>query len=356
MPKLLRPQPARTSRRSSTLIPSSNIPSFPIPTLATPDGGLDLVVGLRSFDLLSLILERVSPKNIALPGLSGLSGSGLLLAGRSQAEKLSSNVPQLQRYRPSVGPIIWPRIRRIQRTIIAHDHLYELMFRAAILVTVCILQLCVKPHKRHIEQDDLLRYYSRPRHPSIVPPWATVFIVICIPLISFALPEYLQGNQIDITHPFLSWTLALSINAFITEVMKLFTGRPRPDFLYRCFPDGKMNEELICTGRPRDVWEGRKSFPSGHSSFTFCSMGFVSAWLCGRLGVVRYWDNHHHVEDIIVGSILGLVVSFLSYAQYWYSFHSENAETVLPQTYPKNIEIESTTDSEGCTKQLLELE
>ncbi|KAJ2954257.1 hypothetical protein O0L34_g2506 [Tuta absoluta] len=254
------------------------------------------------------------------------------------------------------------------------------MFRAAVLLTVCILQLCVKPHKRNIQQADLLMYYSRPRRPSIVPAWATVFIVICIPLICFALPEYLQGREIDITHPFLSWTLALSINAFTTEVIKLITGRPRPDFFYRCFPDGNMNEEMICSGNPRDVWEGRKSFPSGHSSFTFCSMGFVSAWLCGRLGVVsrrrgrtsmlvtcvpplalalgvaisRYWDNHHHMEDIIVGSVLGLLVSSLSYAQYFYALHAELSGTPLSETYSVTSEIENTTESECSTKQLVE--
>lgn len=225
----------------------------------------------------------------------------------------------------------------------------EIILRVILLLSVFAVRCKLTPHMHYITKIELQSIYKRPRRDSYVPPWAVIFIVILLPLLFFSIPVLLTKRYMEFTQSFLAWTLALSINALITETVKLVVLRPRPDFFYRCFPTGLITKELRCTGSYSDVIEGRKSFPSGHSSFAFCSMGFLSLWLSGRLGaltryhgnkvrlatfltpflvasligVSRCWDNHHHWEDVLIGAILGLICSYFCYVHYYNPITSE---------------------------------
>jgi len=167
---------------------------------------------------------------------------------------------------------------------------------------------------------------------------------------------------------FTSALAALAVVGFHTELFKTLCGRLRPDFLDRCYDENDVilangtvtvlvpgNSEK-CTSTRGLEDDGRKSFPSGHSSCTLavsmyaayyvlwclhfrvgklgnkgyhnkmymdgssCAkrlgmqllsfmdillMLFQLAWAWG-VGVSRFMDNRHHASDIIAGFVLAM--------------------------------------------------
>jgi len=89
---------------------------------------------------------------------------------------------------------------------------------------------------------------------------------------------------------------ALVVTLFITEVVKLYVGELRPDFLARCQPAGVPP---VCTGSASVIKEGRKSFPSGHSSVTWCAMMYLSLMLAYELQVFTpgFWRGSKPMDD-----------------------------------------------------------
>ncbi|KAF8634566.1 hypothetical protein AX17_004156 [Amanita inopinata Kibby_2008] len=160
----------------------------------------------------------------------------------------------------------------------------------------------------------------------------------------------LRKSLLAVHHGIISVCAARGLARLVTVFIKHAVGRLRPDFLSRCKWDDALK---ICAGRPNIILSGRKSFPSGHSSTAFSGMTVLSLWIAGQtaawcLGVpssttpIRsrlasfsltlpplFWaafvaisrleDNRHHVEDVVVGSIIGVVVSIICYHIFWES-------------------------------------
>lgn len=157
------------------------------------------------------------------------------------------------------------------------------------LCSVMLLELeRWKPFIRKIQPEELW-LYRNPMTDSYVPSNMLWTCVMGVPLLAIILMFLFTRDILDMTSSSLVISLAVPLNGVITDIIKLVVGRPRPDFVYRCWPDhggevpddGLAGDTIQCSGHIDVIMEGRKSFPSGHSSFSFASWGFVFLYLSG---------------------------------------------------------------------------
>lgn len=238
----------------------------------------------------------------------------------------------------------------------------SLWLEVGVRVALVILFVCMEklqPFERKIHPEEMW-LYKNPMTASYIPASLLWPIVVFAPLVVIFTVFLLRKPRtiLELVQALLAFSLALGLNGLVTDVMKLIVGRPRPDFFFRCFPDGISNPEMHCTGDPAIITEGRKSFPSGHSSFSFVSLGFISLYLAGKLGVFndagrnksirllvsffpllmalmialsRTCDYHHHWQDVLCGSLIGFTIAYLCYRQHYPSLDSPNADVPLVQ-------------------------
>ncbi|KAM4641207.1 phospholipid phosphatase 3 isoform 1-T1 [Discoglossus pictus] len=131
-----------------------------------------------------------------------------------------------------------------------------------------------------------------------------------------------------------------AISQSFTDIAKVSIGRLRPHFLAVCKPDyTTINcsdgyiENYTCQGNESKVMEARKSFFSGHASFSMYTMLYLVLYLQSRFtwrgarllrpllqftllmmafytGLSRVSDHKHHPTDVLAGFAQGALVAY----------------------------------------------
>ncbi|XP_023746271.1 putative lipid phosphate phosphatase 3, chloroplastic isoform X2 [Lactuca sativa] len=217
---------------------------------------------------------------------------------------------------------------------VARLHMHDWLILLLLAIIEIILNI-IHPFYRFVGKD-MMTDLKYPMKDNTVPLWA-------VP----------RRDVYDLHHAILGLLFSILITGVLTDAIKDATGRPRPDFFWRCFPDGVDNYDqwgnVVCHGKDSDIREGHKSFPSGHSSWSFAGLGFLALYLAGKIkvfdrrghvaklcivflpilmaslvAVSRVDDYWHHWQDVFAGGILGFTVAIFCYLQFFPApYHSE---------------------------------
>ncbi|XP_071217568.1 phospholipid phosphatase 3-like isoform X2 [Salvelinus alpinus] len=247
-----------------------------------------------------------------------------------------------------------------------------------ILFAAFLHKFPIVPHRRGLfcnASSISLSYKS-----STVPTTALVAVGFTVPVTSIVIGEsyrihYLnEGSKSFVGNPYISalykqvgvFIFGCAVSQSFTDIAKVSVGRMRPHFLDVCKPDwSTINCSLgyitdyQCHGPESKVQEARKSFFSGHASFSMYTMLYLVFYLQSRFtwrgarllrpltqftlimmsfytGLSRVSDHKHHPTDVLAGFGQGALVSYCIVFFVSDLFKPRGRSSALPVTPVKN--------------------
>ncbi|OBA22966.1 PAP2-domain-containing protein [Metschnikowia bicuspidata var. bicuspidata NRRL YB-4993] len=191
---------------------------------------------------------------------------------------------------------------------------------------------------------------------------ATVVPALVIAVVTFSKHAKTKSHAWHVFQiSLLGLALTVSVDGVVTDILKCWVGRPRPDFLARCGPmEGTPVDQFVdisvCTAPlgMSVLADGMRSTPSGHSSISFSAFLYLAMWIYGQfqltrrprdihlhllaalplllasyVALSRVQDYRHHFVDIFLGGILGCTIAYTMYHKYFHPVSSLLSHEVL---------------------------
>ncbi|CAN6700389.1 unnamed protein product [Malus baccata var. baccata] len=200
---------------------------------------------------------------------------------------------------------------------LARTHMHDWVILMLLGLIVVILNV-IHPFYRFVGKD-MMTDLKYPLKSNTVPVWAVPMYAVALPIAIFVVVYFRRRDVYDLHHAILGLLFSVLITGVLTDAIKDAVGRPRPDFFWRCFPDGKdVYDEwgnVVCNGVKSVIKEGHKSFPSGHVA-KLCIVIFPLL-IASLVGISRVDDYWHHWQDVFAGGLLGLTVATFCYLQFF---------------------------------------
>ncbi|XVE84891.1 hypothetical protein DITRI_Ditri17bG0048100 [Diplodiscus trichospermus] len=215
---------------------------------------------------------------------------------------------------------------------VARTHMHDWLILLLLVVIEVILNV-IEPFHRFVGED-MMTDLKYPLKDNTVPFWAVPMIAIILPFFVILVYYFIRRDVYDLHHAILGLLFSVLITGVITDAIKDAVGRPRPDFFWRCFPDGKgvfdpVTKDVMCTGLKSVIKEGHKSFPSGHTSWSFAGLGFLALYLSGK---IRVFDHRGHVAKLCIVFLPLLTASLVGISRvddYWHHWQDVFAGGLL---------------------------
>lgn len=210
----------------------------------------------------------------------------------------------------------------------------------------------IEPFQRQFYIDDLTISHPYTQHERVTFRQLVLYSLV-LPFIFIAFAGLVltkHENKAYVTYiSLIGLCISVLSTNFITDIVKNYIGRHRPDFLARCEPRSDAPLAVlvyaadVCTTKNVSrLKDGFRTTPSGHSSLSFAGLYYLSLWIMGQtraathsLGLWRFFlslvpslgaaliaisrteDYRHHFIDIIIGTLLGIAIAQSVYSKFF---------------------------------------